>query len=496
MAHQMETSTSNFTSESVNDDANGGYTDSGYSSHGSLSQVSPTNASSLRSSVSRYLQPIYENVPVNSFSSTSVLTPTSQNIHRINQFHITSPISSLKRSASSLPCTPHKVETPKKMRIDGKVRSKTYRDLIDNIHVDENSENRDIGNFEFSPIKSMNVLQDRNGKFERKGSFSSTPICDESSMKSMSVSKTEFFSNTNRAEQNSLVLRKTKSFSPSQKRWLVKRNRETSVEPFSIPEDIELPCSPVRKSIKRLLCRQNAVPASPEPSTSSLIDISVTDFLDSDINLESPVRHKSTSIETPVKRIRRNLSFNLAQQSPKKELNKLIFSQIPCSPLKQRIPAIKRSSTAKDAVVAKRPLFDLSPLLPKRKSCAHLKHLDILSHLTETTTAIEKIFSHLGAKDFYNMYNVCQKWRTIITNDAFASSQRSKYVSTLLKNKENLQRKPLLKSRSLNAIPKSPLKRANSINLRKNSLRKLSTQQSLDDPLLVSIHFIVSICFR
>lgn len=494
MAQQMETATSNYVNDSVldEDNGNGGSADSGYSSQGSLTHVSPINASSLRSSVSHYLQPIYENVPISSFSSTSVLTPTSQNIHRINEFHITSPNSSLKRSAaSSLPCTPIKIDTPKKRRLDGKGRSKTYRNLIDNIHVDENSENRDIANVEFSPIKS-NALQERNGKFERKGSFSSTPIYEDSLLKSMSVSKTDFFNSTNRTEQKSLIIRKTKSFSPSKKRWLVSRSREICVDAIPIPEDKELPCSPVRKSIKRLLSRQDAVEKFPEPSTSSLIDLSATDFSNSDINIESLLRHKSPSPEIPVKKIRRNLSFNVAQPSPKKELDKIIFAKIPCSPLKQRIPAVKRSSTAKDAVVAKRPLFDLSPLLPKRKCYAHLKHFDILSHLAETTTALAQIFSHLGAKDIFNMYNVCQKWRAIIKNDQFAWMQRNKFMGSLVKNKENLPKKPLLKSRSLNAIPKSPLKRANSINIRKNSLRMASTQPLLDDPLLVSIQFIVT----
>lgn len=489
MAHKMETTTSNYVNDSIIDEdlVNARSADSGYSSHGSLSHVSSINASSLRSSMSQhYLQPIYENIPVNSFLSTTELTPTSQSIQRINEFHITSPNSSLKRSASSLPCTPYKIETPKKRRIDGKARSKTFRNMIDNIHVDENSENLDIGKFEISPIKAANVLQERNGKFERKGSFSSTPIYEDSLLKSMSVSKTDFFNTSNRGGQASLVIRKTKSFSPSKKRCLVTRNRQVAVDSSPLPADIESLFNPARKSIKRMLSRQNAIETLPEPSTSNLIDITATDIWDADINLESPVIEKSTSIETPVKRIRRNLSFNVPQQSPKKELDKIIFSKIPCSPIKQRIPATKRSSTAKDDVVAKRPLFDLSPLLTKRKSFAHLKHLDILSHLAETTTAIKMIFGYLGPKDIYNMYNVCQKWRTIVKNDAFAISQRNKCMSTMVKNKENLQRKPIVKSRLLVAIPKSPLKRANSVNLRKNSLRKASTISIMDDPLVVS----------
>lgn len=491
----METTTSNYISDSVIDEdiGNGGCADSGYSSQTSLSQASPINVSSLRSSVSHYLQPIYENEPVYSFSSTSELTPTSQNIRKINEFHITSPNLSLKRPASSsLPCTPIKIDTPKKRRVDGRGQSKTYRNLIDNIHVDENSENRDITNFEISPIKAVNVLQERNGKFERKGSFSSTPIYEDSLLKSMSVTKTDFFSTKNRPEQSSIIIRKTKSFSPSKKRLLVTRNREIPFEAIRLPEDIELPSGPVRKPIKRLLSRQNATEEQP---TSNLIDITATDLLDSDINIESPVSRKSPSPEVPIKKIRRNLSFNLPQQSPKKELDKIIFAKIPCSPVKQRISATKRSSTAKDAEVAKRPLFDLSPLLQKRESYAHLKYLDILSHLAETTTAVQMILSHLRPKDIYNMYNVCQTWRNIIRNDAFALSQRNKFLSTLVKNKENLQRKPLLRSRSMVATPKSPLKRANSlINTRKNSLRTTPTQLSLDNISLVSVHEIILFC--
>ncbi|XP_037032660.1 uncharacterized protein LOC119071734 [Bradysia coprophila] len=499
MAQQMETTTSNYNTDSLidEDNATGACVDSGYSSLGSLTQISSINGSSLRPSASHYLQPIYENVPINSFTTVSELTPTSQSIRRINEFHITSPISSLKRSASSLPCTPIKVGTPKKMRLDGKSRSKAHLNLIDNIHVDENSENRDIANVEFSPIKAVNVLQERNGKFERKGSFSSTPIYEESLLKSMSVSKTDFFNSTNRRNENSLVIRKTKSFSPSKQRLLVQRNRPVETAK-PIPEDKELPCTPVRRSIKRMLCRQDALETSPQPSTSSLFDLMSNDsFTESDINLESPVIFKSpspsppqsvSSNETPIKKIRRNLSFNLPQQSPKKELDKIIFSKIPCSPRKQRLPATKRSSTTKDvAVVAKRPQYDLSPLLPKRASYAHLKYFDILSHLAETTTAIQKIFSYVGPKDIYRMYNVCQQWRTIIKNDTFASGQRNKYLGSLMRNKENLQKKPLLKSRSLNAVPKSPLKRANTVNLRKNSLRKLPTQSSFDEETLLLI---------
>ncbi len=525
MAQQMETTTSNYIDSIIDQDiTNGGNADSGYSSQGSLSHVSPIHRDgSLRPSVSHYLQPIYENVTVKSFSATPELTPTSQSIRRINDFHITSPISSLKRSASSLPCTPNKIGTPKKMRIDGKSRSKAHRNLIDNIHVDENSENRDTGSFEFSPIKAVNVLQDRNGKFERKGSFSSTPIYEESSLKSMSVSKTDFFNSTNRASQNSLVIRKTKSFSPSKKSWLMGRNRQVFVETTSpIPEVKELPCTPVRKSIKRLLCRQDAIQLTPEPSTSTLFDISLTPSSNSDIDSESPVLHNSSSTspstESPVKKIRRILSFNLPQpspkkeqtqqsskkeraqqspkkervhQSPKKELDKIIFSKIPFSPRKLRNPAVKRSLTApKDVpvVVVKRPQYDLSALLPKPTSYAHRWHFDIFGHLAAKTTAIQNILSHLGPKDIYHMYNVCQAWRNIIRNDLFACSQRNKYLATLMKNKENLQRKPLLRSRSLNAVVKSPLKRANFINERKNSLRVTSTRSSFnDDTLLVSI---------
>lgn len=498
MAQQMETTTSKYSTDSLIDDdqATGACVDSGYSSLGSLTHVSPINGSSIRPSSSHYLQPIYENVPVNSFTTASELTPTSQSIRRINDFHITSPISSLKRPrpSSSLPCTPIKIGTPKKMRLEGKSRSKTHLNLIDNIHVDENSENRHSANFEFSPIKALNVLQERNGKFERKGSFSSTPIYDESLLKSMSVSKTDFFTSAKRNNENSLVIRKTKSFSPSKHRLLMQRSRQIPVQLTNpIPEDKELPCTPVRKSIKRLLSRQNAIESSPQPSSSSLFDITSNDsFNDSDINLESPVifvspspspqQHQSSSNETPVKKIRRNLSFNLTQQSPKKELDSIIFSKIPCSPRKQRIPATKRSSTTSDvAVVAKRPQYDLSILLPKRASYAHLKHLDILSHLAETTTAIQKILSYVTPKDIYSMYNVCQKWRTIIKNDTFASGQRNKYLASLVRNKENLQKKPkkpLLRSQTLPAIPKSPLKRANTINLRKNSLRTMPTQLS------------------
>lgn len=501
MAQQTETTTSNCINDSIIDEdaANTACTDSGYSSLGSLSHASSINASTLRPSASHYLQPIYENVQLNSFSKQHTeLTPTSQSIRKINEFHITSPLSSLKRSASSLPCTPNKHASPRKMmRLDGRDRSKLHRNLI---HLDEDSENRNTANIELSPIKAVNVLQDRNGKFERKGSFSSTPIYEDSLLKSMSVTKTDFFNSTSRAEQNSLVIRKTKSFSPSKKKWLVARSRQVSVESTTpIPEDKELPSTPARKSIRRMLCRQDAIQASPEPSTSNLFDITATDFFDSNINVESPVNYKSPSppvssspsIEVPAKKIRRNLSFNLVQQSPKKELDKIIFSKIPCSPHKQRIgAATKRSSTTKDvAVVAKRPQFDLSPLLPQRKSYAHLKHFDIVSHLAETGTAIKMIFSHLTPKDIHHMYNVCQNWRSIIDNYGFAS-QRNKFLSTLAKNKENLPKKPLLKSRSLNAIVKSPLKRANSLNLRKNSLSITSKQTSFDDdPLLVSTRF-------
>lgn len=487
----METTTSHAVMDSLFDEdiVIGGCADSGYASHASVSHTSSINASSLRSI--SHLQPIYENVAVSSFLSPSELTPTSQNIQRINEFHITSPISSLKRSASSLPCTPTKIGTPKKRRLDGKSRSKANRNLIDNIHVDENSENRDIGNVDFSPIKSMNVLQERNGKFERKGSFSSTPIYEDALMKSMSVSKTDFFNPTKRTDENSRVIRKTKSFSPSKKRWIVTRNPGISIEAVTIPEEVELTYNQERRPLKRMLCRQNAFEKQEEPSSSNslgnLSSITSVDLSDLDFKFESPVSHTSTTpITTPVKKIRRNLSFNLSQPSPKKELDKIIFSKIPCSPPKQRIQATKRASAVKTSPVAKRPLFDLSPLLPKRKSYAHLKHFDILSHLAETTTAIQVIFSHLSPKDIHSMYNVSHKWRTIVRNDAIAHNQHNKYLSGLKKRKENLQKKPLLKSRSLNAIPKSPFKRANSLNLRKNSLVVQPTQHSLDDPLVVS----------
>lgn len=505
MAQQMETTTSIYNTDSIidEDNTNGACVDSGYSSLGSLTHVSPINGSSLRPSVSHYLQPIYENEQINSFTA-SELTPTSQSIRRISEFHITSPISSLKRSATpSLPSTPIKFGSPKKMRLDGK--RKAHLNLIDNIHVDENSENRDIGNFEFSPIKAANVLQNRNGKFERKGSFSSTPIYEESLLKSLSVSKTDFFTSANRKNQTSLVIRKTKSFSPSKHSLLVQRNRHIPVQTTKpIPEDKELPCTPARKSFKRMLCRQDALESSPQPSCSNLFDTTATDsFNESDITLESPLIFKSpspsppqptSSSGTPIKKIRRNLSFNLAQPSPKKELDKIIFSKIPCSPRKLRAPATKRSSTTKDvAVVAKRPQLDLSPLLPKRASYAHLKHFDIFSHLAETTTAIQKILSYVEPKDIYHMYNVCQQWRTIIKNDTFASDQRSKFHRSLARNKENLQRKPLLRSRTMipkSPVSRSPLKRANSVNVRKNSLRKMPTQSSFDEEtLLVSTEF-------
>lgn len=490
----METTTSHAVLDSIIDEdiVIGGCADSGYSSQSSVSHISSINASSLRS-VSQ-LQPIYENIAVSSFFSPSELTPTSQNIQRINEFHITSPISSLKRSASSMPCTPNKIGTPKKRRLDENSRSKAYRNLIDNIHVDENSENRDILNPEFSPIKSMNVLQERNGKFERKGSFSSTPIYEEE-LKSMSVSKTDFFNPANRTGERSGIIRKTKSFSPSKKRWIVTRNREMSIEATTIPEEVEPTRNQERRPLKRILCRQNALEKQEQPSSSTFLDnlssITSADLSDLDIKFESPVTRKSPTPITPIKKIRRNLSFNLSQPSPKKELNKIIFSKIPCSPPKQRIPATKRASAAKTPPVAKRPLFDLGPLLPKRKSYADLKYFDILSHLAETTTAIQVIFSHLNPKDIRNVYNVSQKWRAIVKNDAVAYSQRKKYLSGLMKRKENLQKKPLLKSRSLNAILKSPLKRANSFNLRRNSLVVGPTQHNLDDPLVVSIQFLL-----
>lgn len=517
MAHQMETTTSHLIGDSLIDDdnANAGCTDSGYSSTlGSLSSHgSSINISLARPSVSHYLQPIYENVPIQSFSKTSELTPTSQSIRRINEFHITSPLSSLKRSGSSLPCTPNKCLTPtKKMRLDGKDRSKVHRNLIDSIHVDENSENRDISNLDFSPIKAVNVLQDRNGKFERKGSFSSTPIYEDSLMKSMSVSKTDFFNSKNRSDQHSLIIRKTKSFSPSKKKWVVGRGRQVSVEATTpIPEDKELPSTPARNSVRRLLSRQDAITTFPEPSTSQF-DITATDFLEPETNLHSPAIFKSpasplpttitsslsssssisSSSHTPVKSIRRNLSFNLTQPSPKKELDKIIFSKIPCSPRKPRAPATKRPSAAKEVgVAAKRPLFDLSSLLPKRASYAHLKRFDILSNLAETDPAIKKIFSYLEPKDIYQAYNVCQNWRDIINNYGF-NSQRIKFVHSMERSKENLGKKPALRrARSVNGVVKSPLKPVNAMNVRKNSLRIASKQavSFSDETMSVSVHF-------
>ncbi|KAJ6645351.1 hypothetical protein Bhyg_00556, partial [Pseudolycoriella hygida] len=478
MARQMEPTTSNYANnKSIIDEdiVNEGCADSGYASHSSLSHATSINASALRSS--HYLQPIYENVPVSSFASAAELTPTSQSIKKISAFHITTPDASLKRTAS-LPCTPVKIGTPKKRRLDPKSLSKTYRNLIDDIDVDENSENRNIADFQISPIKSVNVLQERNGKFERKGSFSSTPICEGPYQKSMSSTKTDFFSSKNLSEKNGLLLRKTKSFSPSKKRWLAARGGGINLETVSIPENAALSNS-ARKSIKRLLCSQDDISPFERPTTPQAFDVTPTAFINSDI--KSPINYRSTSNETPVKKIRRNLSFNLSRESPKK---KIAIPKTPCSPLKQRPPAIKRPATVKEPVAAKRPLFDISPLLPKRKYFTHLKHLDILSHLSETTTAIEKILNHLDPKDIYSMYNVCGSWRAIIKNNSSAYSKRNKYYSTLMKNKENLQRKPILRQRSLSTTGKTPLRSSN-LNVIKTPLRRASTQSTINDPFLL-----------